>query len=65
MTRYDKLKQEISAMSLDDFIKHFISGGNTKDYICGDIKVPHAQCKNADYDCLECIKAYLEGEVEK
>ena len=49
-------------MSLDDFIKHFISGKGIKDYICGDIKVPHAQCKNADYDCLECIKAYLEGE---
>lgn len=65
MTRYDKLKQEISAMSLDDFIKHFISGGNTKDYICGDIKVPHALCKNADYDCLECIKAYLESRVEE
>ena len=65
MTRYDKLKQEISAMSLDDFMKHFIVGAGMKDYICADIRVPHAQCKNADYDCLECIMAYLEGEVEK
>lgn len=65
MTRYDKLKAEINAMSLDEFFKHFISGKGIRDYICGDIKVPHAQCKNADYDCLECIKAYLEGEVEK
>ena len=65
MTRYDKLKQEISAMSLDEFFKHFISGKGIRDYICGDIKVPHALCKNADYDCLKCIKVYLEGEVEK
>lgn len=65
MTRYDKLKQEISAMSLDEFFKHFISGKGIKGYICGDIKIPHALCKNADYDCLECIKAYLESRVEE
>ena len=65
MTRYDKLKQEISAMSLDDFMTHFILGKGVREYICGDIKVPHALCKNADYDCLECIKAYLEGVVEE
>ena len=65
MDNFEKLKQEISAMNLDEFMTHFISGKGIKDYICGDIKVPHALCKNADYDCLECIKAYLENEVEK
>lgn len=62
MTQFEKIKQEISAMSFDEFFKHFISGKGIKDYICGDIRVPHAQCQNANYDCLECIKAYLEGE---
>lgn len=64
MTQYDKLKAEISAMTFDEFFKLFISGKGIREYICGDIRVPHAQCKNADYDCLECIKAYLEGEVD-
>jgi hypothetical protein len=63
MTQFEKIKQEISAMSLDEFFKHFISGKGIREYICGDIKVPHALCKNADYDCLECIKDYLKGEV--
>lgn len=65
MTRYDKLKAEISAMSLDEFFEHFISGKGIREYICGDIRVPHAQCQNTDYYCLECIKDYLKGEVEK
>lgn len=65
MDRFEQLKAEINAMNLDDFMKHFISGKGIREYICGDIKVPHALCKNADYDCLECIKAYLEGEVTK
>ena len=65
MTRFEELKQEISAMSLDEFFKHFILGKGVREYICGDIKVPYAQCKNADYDCLECIKKeYLRGEAE-
>ena len=65
MTQFEKLKSEISAMSLDEFFKHFILGKGVREYICGDIKVPYALCKNADYDCLECIKAYLESEVAK
>lgn len=65
MNNFEKLKQEISAMSLDEFFKHFISGTGIREYICSDIRVPHAQCQNADYDCLECIKDYLKGEVEK
>ena len=65
MTQFDKLKAEISEMSLDEFFKHFILGVGIREYICGDIRVPHAQCQNADYDCLECIKAYLEGTVEE
>jgi hypothetical protein len=65
MTQFEKVKQEISAMTLDEFFKHFISGEGIREYICGDIRVPHAQCKNTDYDCLECIKAYLESEVNK
>ena len=65
MNRLEKIKQEISEMSLDDFIKHFISGKGIREYICGDIRVPHAQCQNADYDCLECIRDYLKCEVEK
>ena len=65
MTRYDKLKAEISAMSLDDFMKHFISGKGIREYICGDIKVPHAQCKNTDYICNDCILEYLKSEAKK
>ena len=64
MNRLEKVKKEISGMSLDEFMKHFISGKGLREYICGDIKVPHALCKNADYDCLVCIREYLEGEDE-
>lgn len=63
MDRFESLKKEISAMTFDEFFKHFISGKGIREYICGDIRVPHAQCKNTDYDCLKCIKAYLESEV--
>lgn len=65
MTRYDKLKAEINAMSLNEFIKHFVAE-DTKDYICSEIKVPHAQCINhQQHNCTECIKAYLGSVVEK
>ena len=65
MNRLDKVKKEISAMSLDDFMKHFVVEG-TRDYICSEIKVSHAQCINhQQYNCTECIKAYLEGEVKE
>lgn len=63
MTRYDKLKQEISAMSLEDFVKHFVSGKGVKDYICGEIRVPYAHCSKQDYVCVDCIIEYLKGEV--
>jgi hypothetical protein len=63
MTQFEKVKKEISAMTFDEFFKHFISGKGIREYICGDIRVPHAQCKNTDYDCLECVKDYLKGEV--
>lgn len=66
MTRFEKLKKEISEMSLEDFMKHFVSGEGVKDYICSDIKVPHAHCvKHQEHNCTECIKAYLESEVAK
>ena len=64
MIRFEKVKKEISEMSLDEFMKHFISGKGLREYICGDIKVPHALCKNADYDCLVCIREYLESGDE-
>lgn len=66
MTQFDKLKQEISAMSLDEFFKHFISGkGGAKDYICGNIKHPQAHCtKTDDYSCLECLREFLRSEVK-
>ena len=52
-------------MSLDDFMKHFVSDEGVKDYICSDIKVPYAQCvDHQEHNCVECIKAYLEGNVE-
>lgn len=64
MTQFDKLKAEISEISLDDFVKHFVEEG-TKDYICSEIKVPHAKCVNhQEHNCVECIKAYLEGDVK-
>ena len=65
MTQFEKLKSEISAMSLEDFIKHFISGKGIKDNICGDIKVPYALCKNTDYICNDCILEYLKSEAKK
>ena len=65
MDNFKKLKQEIFAMSLDDFVKRFVAEG-TRDYICSEIKVPHAQCINhQQHNCVECIKAYLESEVAK
>ena len=65
MIRYDKLKAEISEMSLGDFIKSFVAEG-TKDYICSEIKVPHAHCMNhQEHNCVDCVTAYLEGNVEE
>lgn len=65
MTRFEELKKEISEMSLNDFMKHFVSDEGVKDYICSDIKVPYAQCiGHQEHNCVECIKAYLEGNVE-
>lgn len=62
MTKFEELKKEISEMSLDDFIKCFIMGEGTKNYICSDIKVPHAQCINhQEHNCIECIRAYLNS----
>ena len=66
MTNFEKLKAELAEMSAEDFTKKFIAGGvnRVKEHICGDIKHPHAHCtKNDDYDCLKCIKEYLESEV--
>lgn len=60
MTKFEELKKEILEMSLDDFMKHFVSDEGVKDYICSDIKVPHAQCiGHNEHDCIECIRAYL------
>lgn len=65
MTQFEKLKQEISAMSLDEFFKHYISGKGIRGYICGEIGHPIAHCTKADdYSCLECLKEYLRGEAE-
>ena len=52
-------------MSLDDFMKHFIVGAGMKDYICADIRVPAAHCKNTDYICNDCILEYLKSEAKK
>ena len=66
MTRYDKLKAEINAMSLDDFIKHFFAKDGMREYVCGQIKHPNAHCtKTDDYSCMECLKEYLKSEVEE
>ena len=65
MTRFEELKKEISEMSLDDFIKNFVAE-DMKNYICSEIKVPHAQCINhQEHNCVECIKAHLGSVVEK
>ena len=65
MTQFEKIKQEILAMSFDDFMKHFIVGAGMKDYICADIRVPAAHCKNTDYICNDCILEYLKSEAKK
>ena len=64
MTNFEKLKNEISGMSASRFVD-LLKGTAFKDYICGDIKVPHAKCvgHNETYDCAECIIAYLESEA--
>lgn len=65
MTQFEKIKAEISEMSLDDFAKHFITGNGVKEYVCGEIKHPQAHCtKTDDYSCLECLKEYLRGEAK-
>lgn len=64
MTKFEELKKEINEMSLDDFIKHIVAEG-AKDYICSDIKHPNAFCtKKQEYNCEECIKAYLKLNAE-
>lgn len=65
MDNLEKLKQEISAMSLDEFMTHFIVGAGMKDYVCADIRVPAAHCKNTDYICNDCILEYLKSEAKK
>lgn len=66
MTRFEALKKEISAMSLDEFMKRFVDNDDVKDYICSDIKVPHAHCiGHKEHNCNECIKSYLESRVEE
>jgi hypothetical protein len=64
MTQFEKLKQEISAMSLDDFIKLFIKRKDgVKEFVCSDIKHPKAHCtKTDDYSCTECLREYLKSE---
>ena len=66
MNRFEQLKEEIANMSLDDFIKNFVSGQGMRDYICGGIKSDDAECcQNNDYICLRCIRNYFESEVTK
>ena len=66
MDRFEQLKAEINAMSLDDFMKHFVSGQGMKDYICGVIDSNDAECcRNDDYTCVHCIRKHLESEVTK
>ena len=63
MNQFEKIKKEISEISIDDFVKHFVAEG-TADYICSDIKVPHAHCMGkAERNCIECIKEFLKTEV--
>lgn len=65
MTQFEKLKSEIAEMDIDKFLNYFISEFGMKLYICGEIKHPKAHCtKTDDYDCMECLKEYLRGEVE-
>jgi hypothetical protein len=66
MDRFEALKQEISAMNLNDFMRIYVDNDDVKDFICSDIKVPYAHCiGHQEYNCTECIKAYLESEVNK
>lgn len=66
MNRLEQLKCEIASMSLDDFIKNFVSGQGMKDYICGGIDSNDAECcRNEDYTCVHCIRSYLESEATK
>ena len=58
MTQFDKLKAEIAEMDIDTFAKHCLSARVMEDYICGEIKHPYSQYY------VECIKAFLESEVE-
>ncbi|MEE0899255.1 MAG: hypothetical protein U0L88_16730 [Acutalibacteraceae bacterium] len=64
MTQFEKLKAEITEMSLDDFMSNFVTGKGMREYICSDIKYPHAHCtKTDDYSCIECLKEHLRGEA--
>ena len=66
MNRFEELKKEIAEMSTDDFIKNFITGQGMRDYICGAIEGKVAECcQNNDYDCLHCIRNFLNSEVTK
>lgn len=66
MDKFEQLKAEINAMSLDDFIKHFVSDKGVKEYICGDIDFKTAECyMQAEHDCVHCIRKHLESEATK
>lgn len=66
MNGFEQLKEEIANMSVDDFIKNFVSGQGIRDYICGGINVKSAECcNNENYVCLRCIRNHLESEVVK
>lgn len=67
MTHFDKLKAEIAKMSIDDFMKYFVSQKDgAKSYICADIKHPQAHCtKTDDYSCMACLREHLRSDTNE
>lgn len=63
-TNFDRIKYEISQMSMEEFIE-FCGSESCDNRICGHIPVNYAHCDNKrPYDCCECIREYLRRKPD-
>jgi hypothetical protein len=65
MTNFESIKYNISNMSVDEFIE-YCGGDSCINILCKEISGQYIRCMNTGRaaGCGECIKEYLEAEIE-
>ena len=64
MSNLERIKNKIAKMSLTEFIE-FCGDESCENIICNEIRGENAFCRgNVLADCGECLKHFLESEVE-